>query len=399
MRRKPLKACIIFLNQMAGPLFRELAEDISKEWSPALLFTGHPDTLKANQTASLSIIAAPKYQRSSYISRILSWIRYFVYVFYQCWGLCGGALLFLVSNPPFLGLIGYVFKCLRGQRYVVLVYDIYPDTLVQFGSLKERGLITRLWRRVNRLVWENAEIVFTIGERMAANLERNFDASKTLLGKVIFIPNWADTNWIKPTAKDKNEFAKKYGQVGKLTVMYSGNLGQTHDIETILTAAKELKEYDSIHFMIIGEGAKKNLVEETKYRDGLDNLTILPFQSEGTLLFSLPTADFAVITLDKGSEGLMVPSKTYYSMAAGSALIGLCDSSSEVAHIINRHECGIVVEPGDVNSMVNWILAMFNDKTKLNNYCKNSRFAAEEYYSRKNTSRYLEALSAIRPLQ
>ena len=390
---------VIFLNQMAGPLFRELAEDISKEWSPALLFTGHPDTLKANQIASLITIASPKYQRSSYVSRILSWIQYFVYVLYRCWGLWSGALLFLVSNPPFLGLIGYVFKRLRGQRYVVLVYDIHPDMLVQFGSLKERGLITRLWRRMNRLVWENAEIVFTIGERMAANLERNFDAGKTSSGKVIVISNWANTDWIRPLEKDKNEFAKKYGQVGKLTVMYSGNLGQTHDIETILAAAKELKGYDSIHFMIIGEGAKKNLVEEAKYRDGLDNLTILSFQSEGTLPFSLPTADFAVITLDKGSEGLMVPSKTYYSMAAGSVLIGLCDSKSEVAHIINRHECGIVVEPGDVNAMVNGILALLRDKARMNRYQVNSCKAAGKYYSRKNTSQYLAALSTISPLQ
>jgi glycosyltransferase involved in cell wall biosynthesis len=386
---------IVFLNQMAGPLFRELAEDISKELSPALLFTGFPDTLKAGSIDSLSIIAAPRYRRKNDVTRILSWTQYFVCALFRCWCRWKSALLFIVSNPPFVGIIAYLFKRLRGQRYVVLVYDIYPDILVRFGRLKESGLIARLWRRMNRLVWGNAEVVFTLGDRMAANLEKQFNVGKTSAGKVFVIPNWADIDWIRPVVKSKNDFAKKYNQVGKLTVMYSGNLGQTHDIETILDAAKRLRENDAIGFMIIGEGHKKNLVEKAKFNDGLDNLTLLPFQPEYVLPTSLPTADIAVITLDKGSEGLMIPSKTYYAMAAGSALIGLCDNNSEVAHIIKRHNCGIVVSPGDVDGMVNGIIDLFGDKAKLNQYRVNSRSAAEKFYSRDNTSRYVETLSAL----
>jgi len=389
----------LFLNQMAGPLFRELAEDISKQWPVGELLTGHPDTLKCSQTGSLRIIAAPKYQRKSYLSRVLSGIHYILYVLFYCWRLPRNTLVFSMSEPLCLGVVGYLLKRLRGQCYVILVYDIYPDTLVRFGMLKESGLTARLWRRLNRLVWENAEIVFTIGEAMASSLERMFDAGKTLPGKVIFIPNWADIDWIRPVAKDKNEFAKKYGQVGKLTVMYSGNLGKTHDIETIIAAARELKGYDSIHFMIIGEGAKKSFVEQAKHRDGLDNLTILPFQPEGILPESLPTANISIVTLDKGCENLSAPSKTCYAMAAGAALIGLCNNESEIAHIINRHNCGIVVSPGDTNAMVSGIKDLLNDKAKLSRYQTNSRQAAEKFYSRKNTGQYIEALGNIKLLQ
>jgi glycosyltransferase involved in cell wall biosynthesis len=399
MNNLPKHPRIIFLNQWAGPLFRGLAHDISKKWPPGLLLTGHPDALKSEQTDSLSIVAAPKYQRRSYLSRVLSGIHYILYALFYCWKLPLDTLVFSMSEPLCLGAVGYLCKRLRGQRYVILVYDIYPDALIQFGVLKKSGLAARIWRRLNRLVWENAEIVFTIGEAMAGSLEQMFDASKTLPGKVIFIPNWADTDWIRPVAKDKNEFAKKYGQVGKLTVMYSGNLGKTHDIETIIAAARELKEYDSIHFMIIGEGAKKDLVKQAKYKDALDNLTILPFQPEDVLSTSLPTADISIITLDKGCETLSAPSKTCYAMAAGSALIGLCNNESEIAHIINRHNCGIVVSPGDTNAMVNGIKDLLNDKAKLCRYQTNSRQAAERYYSRKNTSQYVEALCAIKLLQ
>lgn len=390
---------VIFLNQMAGPLFRELAQDISEKWPPGLLLTGHPDALKAKQTDSLRIVAVLEYRRKSYLSRVLSGIRYWLCALFYCWTLPRSTLVFSMSEPLCLGMVAYLLKRLRGQNYVILVYDIYPDTLVRFGVLKESGLITRIWRRMNKLAWENAEIVFTIGEAMANSLEQMFDAGKTLPGKVIFIPNWADTDWIRPVAKDKNEFAKEYGQVGKLTVMYSGNLGKTHDIETILAAAKELEGYDSIHFMIIGEGAKKGLVEQAKHKDGLDNLTILPFQPESLLPVSLPTADISVITLDKGAEDLSAPSKICYAMAAGSALIGLCNNDSEVARIINQHKCGIVVKPGDVHAMVSGIKDLLNDNAKLRRYQTNSRRTAERFYSRKNTSQYVKALCAIKLLQ
>jgi glycosyltransferase involved in cell wall biosynthesis len=389
---------ILFLNQMAGPLFRELAEDISKHWPVGKLFTGHPDTLKAQQEEFMRIIPAPPYDRGSQILRLWSCFKYLFCAFFECLRTNKETVLFLVF-PPFLELIAYFFKKLRGQRFVILVYDIYLDAFINLGSLKDTGIIARLWRYMNRTVWENAEIVFTIGYKMAGNVERMFDSSKTAAGKVIVIPNWASTDWVKPLAKEENEFAQKYGQVGKLTVMYSGNLGKTHDIDTILKAAKELKDVDSIRFMIIGDGAKRGLVDKKKQEDNLYNMTVLDFQPEEILPFSLTTADIAVITLDKGSEGLSVPSKTYYAMASGAALIALCEESSEVAQTIEKHDCGFVIKPGDTDAMIKAILELLGDKEKLKRYKTNSRSAAERFYSRKNTSQYLQALAAVIPSQ
>ncbi len=385
---------ILFLNQMAGPLFIELAEDISAQWPVGELFTGHPDTINERQTDSLRIVAAPKYKRDNYILQLLSWTHYLIRAFFRYLFLNKNTFVFLVPFPPFLDFTAYFFKRIRGQRYAVLIYDIYPDAQINFGPLKESGLIAQIWRKINRVSWENAEVVFTIGYKMAENLERMFDSGKTPAGKVIVIPNWASTDWIKPLAKEENEFARQYDQVGKLTVMYSGNLGQTHDIDTILEAAKELKGNDSIRFMIIGEGAKKDLVEQAKSKEDLHNMTVLGFQPEETLPYSLTTADIAIITLDSGSEGLSVPSKTYYSMASGAALIAICDENSEVARTISKHDCGYVVNPGNTNAMVKAILELLDDEEKLKRYKNNSRNAADNFYSRKNTKQYIDVLSS-----
>lgn len=386
---------ILFLNQMAGPLFRELAEDISGKWPSGELFTGHPDTIKAEQKEFLKITTAPTYERGNYILRLWSWFRYLFLAFFRYLFLNKNTFVFLVPFPPFLDFIACFFKRLRGQRYAVLVYDIYPDALINFGPLKESGLIAKIWRGTNRVSWQNAEVVFTIGYKMAENLERMFDSSKTSAGKVITIPNWANTDWIRPLAKKENRFAQKYKQVGKLTVMYSGNLGQTHDIETILETAKELKENGSIKFMIIGDGAKKGLVEQAKYKENLHNLTVLDFQPEEILPYSLATADIAIITIDNGLEGVSVPSKTYYSMASGAALIALCNENSEVAQTIKKHNCGFIITPGNTNAMIKAILELLGDKEKLKCYKNNSRNAAENFYSRKNTKQYIDVIASF----
>jgi glycosyltransferase involved in cell wall biosynthesis len=324
--------------------------------------------------------------------RLWSWFKYLFCAFFECLRTDKDTVLFLVY-PPFLELTAYFLKKIRKQRYVVLVYDIYPDTFINFGPLRDAGLIAGMWRRMNRTVWKDAEIVFTIGYKMAEKVESMFDSSKTAAGKVIAIPNWASTDWIKPLAKEGNWFAQKYDQVGKLTVMYSGNLGQTHDIGTILKAAKELKGTDSIRFMIIGDGAKKGIVEQAKSKEDLYNLTVLDFQAEEVLPYSLAAADISVVTLDKGSEGLSVPSKTYYAMASGAALIALCEEDSEVAQAIKKHDC-FVIKPGDTNAMVKAILELLGDEEKLKRCKTNSRSAAEKYYSRNNTDQYIDALSS-----
>ncbi len=384
---------IIFLNQMAAILFRELAKEVASRWYPSILFTGHPDTIKEGSCDSLIIKAGPMYDRTSSFTRIVSWLKYSFKALFLCLFSNRKTLLFFVPFPPLLGIIAYICKKLKDQHYVVLVYDIYPDIFVRFGPLNESGLVVRIWHYINKLFYENADVIFTIGEKMANKLETRFDVKKTITGKVVVIPNWADVDKIKPIPKGENPFALRHGQLGNLTVMYSGNLGQSHDIETILAAICRLRNDNRIHFMIIGDGAKKKLVDKTKKENNLQNLTVLPFQPEDIIPFSLTTAEVSIVTLDKGSEGLSVPSKTFYAMASGSALIGLCDADSEVAQLIERHQCGVVVQPGDVKSLVREVLCLLNQKERLEKYRFNSRLASEQSYSKKNIQEYIDVLS------
>jgi glycosyltransferase involved in cell wall biosynthesis len=321
MMREPIlkinvKPKILFLNQMAGTLFRELAERLSEKWYPSLLCTGHPDTIRKGGTDSLHIREAPLYDKRSEFRRIWSWFRYFFTAFYQSLKSPVSTQLFISSNPPFLFAIGYLLKILRGQRYIVLVYDIYPDILVCLGRLNERGVIAWIWRSFNKAAWENAEIVFTLSKSMAKNMKSQFDPKRTTHGEIVIVPPWVDRNFIKPIPKSENWFAQKYNLANKLTLIHSGNIGATYNIEAIVELARVCRDDKRFNFLIIGDGAKRHIVENAIQLEKLNNITLLPPLPEEVLPYSLSTGDIAVVLLMPGLDGLMLPSTIPYYLAS-----------------------------------------------------------------------------------
>lgn len=373
---------LLILNQMAGPMTWELAEDLGAALGGVALLTGHPDTLAKGSRAAVQLYPAAPYQRGSYPRRMLSWLAYWVQAFAWLWRWPAATPLLLFSNPPLLPWLGWLMRRLRGQRYYVMVHDIYPDVLVRSGALAEHHPLIRLWRWLNRCAYEQAEVVMTLGECMAANLAGQFDPTQTQAGRVEIIYPWADTDLIRPIPKAENPFAQKYGQVDKLTVMYSGNMGLAHDIETMLAAAEALHDEPKIHFMFIGDGPKWPLVEEAIRTRRLANVTLLPWQPEEVLPLSLATADIGLVSLDELARGLAIPSKTFYMMAAGVAIISLSRSPNDLEPAIEQGKCGFCLEPGEVRQVVQVIRGFSSDIRLLKQYQQAARISSEHIFSR-----------------
>ena len=181
-------------------------------------------------------------------------------------------------------------------------------------------------------------------------------------------------------AKAQNSFAAEHGQLGKLTVLYSGNLGLSHDLNTMIEAARSLRAHSDIHFLTIGQGSQWEALQQAA--NELDNLSLLPYQPVNVIPYSLTTGDVAVISLDRGLEGVSFPSKTQFMMAAGAALIGLGHHPNDIQMTIDEYQCGVNVEPGDVDGFAGAVLRFRDDPVFLDACRSNSRKAAEEYSSR-----------------
>lgn len=390
---------IIFLNQMAGPLFREFAEDMSlKLPKKSVLFTGHPDTLKiGSSVGKLKISRAPIYNRKSNLSKALSWINYSLFVLWKMLNTNKKTAVIISTNPPILGVLALIVNFFKKTPYVVIVYDMHLDISINFGLLNKKSFFVKLWRLINRKVWNKSVGVYTIGHFMAKNLKKQFEVKKTKLAHVGVAYPWVDTKKIKPIPKIKNPLCSKFGQKGKITILYSGNMGVTHDINSILEAAKILNGQKNISFLLFGEGERwKNAINFQK-KNNLKNLQIFPFQSEEKLPYTMPLADIALVSLDIGAEGYMLPSKMFYYMSAGAAVIGICKGNNDVSKVIQSADCGMITEPNNPRKLANIIKLLSRDKKKLQNFKKKSRKTVLAKYSRKACSEKLnkEILSLI----
>jgi glycosyltransferase involved in cell wall biosynthesis len=222
----------------------------------------------------------------------------------------------------------------------------------------------------------------TLGDCMAATLAGRFDPTRTKAGRLEIIPPWADTAKLRPRPKAENWFARSQAQVGKLTVMYSGNMGMGHDIETMLNAARRLRSARDLHFMFIGAGPKWQIIADYLHKEAPANVTLLPWQPEAVVPFSLATADVALVSLEAGAEGLAFPSKALSAMAAGSALLGLSNIPSDLQVLIEQFHCGLNIKPGDVEGLVKAILTFKNNQIFLNKCRESARMAAEQDFGR-----------------
>ena len=70
------------------------------------------------------------------------------------------------------------------------------------------------------------------------------------IDEVGVVPPWVDINFIKPLLKSQNKYSSRFIKDKKFVVLYSGNMGITHDIESIVKAADELKEFSSIFIFV-----------------------------------------------------------------------------------------------------------------------------------------------------
>ena len=112
-----------------------------------------------------------------------------------------------------------------------------------------------------------------------------------------------------------------------------------------MRAAKLLEHRTDIHFLLIGGGEQFEPMQCLAESLQLDNLTLLPYQSRELFPQSVASGDVTLVSLEEAANSLSTPSKTYFAMAAGSAVVAVTSKESELAKTVERHQIGRQVDP------------------------------------------------------
>jgi glycosyltransferase involved in cell wall biosynthesis len=230
----------------------------------------------------------------------------------------------------------------------------------------------------------------TLGEVMARTLS-SYTSQTPLV-----IPDWSTIEPAAVPPREANPMRAELGLGNRLTVLYSGNIGLTHDLGIIVDAAVQFAGDDSVRFVIIGEGAQHDRLRIEAQIRGVGHLFgFLPRQTAERLPVSMGLGDLSVVTVAPGAENTCMPCKTYDYLAAGSPILAIVRRPSDLANVVDAHRCGVVVAPGDVDGLVAAIRDALPQDTRFQQMRAAARRAATEVFSAQvQCARLVEVLEA-----
>lgn len=390
-----------------GQLMTDLAVGLQKRGLDMTVYTGQPNyhsgdngkqpRVSTHEGVRVKRIRAPQVRQSSFVRRGFNWLVFTGWMFVTL--LISrpnrDRELVFVSTPPFLPIAMWLVCTLRGWEYTYIVYDLYPDFTIERGYFTEGGIVDIIWSGLNTHIFGDAKHVVALGPVMRERIiECAGEAIDT--SKIAIIHNWADAEFITPRDKSENWFSKKHGLTDTFTLLYSGNIGENHDLETVVEAAGQLDDEDGVRVLIIGEGDKRDdivaLADQYDLRGS--RITFLPYQPREDLPYSLTAGDVSIVSVQEGMKGICVSSKLYTALAAGMPVLVIAQPNDDEARIVKTFDAGRQVTQGDVNAVVDAIRTWQDNPDLVAEQGQNARNAFETRFTKEHSiDRYYELLA------
>ena len=287
-----------------------------------------------------------------------------------------------MTDPPIEGIAGALVARLSGRPFVYNIRDMYPDMAVG-GAIVRSGGFTARWEAMHRWALRQAARIIVLGEDMRDRIiAKGIDPARVVVSRDgITIP--------ETVASLDNSVAQEIRGDFRFVLVHAGNVGFYGAWQTLISAVRML-ENEGVGLVFIGEGAMKSQVESMA--EGCRAIRFLPFRPAGEIPLVLSSGDMHVVTVKRGLEGVVVPSKLYPTLAAGRPVLGVAPEESDVVRIIRRTGCGIAANPDDPNSVAEAIRNVLHDTEQLQTMARRAREISFSYDRVKQLKIFSETL-------
>lgn len=361
------KPSVVFINRVyppqrgaTGRVLRDLARAFAEEgWRVTVVTTGQRPRREHDGLIRLIRVKAACKTKKTH-----SYIGVWAKLFWAALNLPRHDLVVTMTDPPLMVVAGRIISSLKGSRHIHWCQDLYPDILPALGYKMPSGRL-RFYHKLSRRAMRKCDKVVTIGRCMARKLTHSGIDPR----KVAVIPNWPDFELLPPGEHGvtrRRKVRRVSGVKGarpfdllltdgaerKFRVLYSGNLGRAHPLDTVLKAAEILHgQHPEIEFVFVGDGPNYERLAQERSRRGLDNIRLLPFQPASRLRELMESGDLHLITMKHESSGMLVPCKLYAAFAVGRPCILVGPEDCEPAQVIGDFKAGCIVPQGDADRL------------------------------------------------
>ena len=369
---------IVIINQAANYLTIGFANAFYEEFEHVTLMTGSVHVQGEALNNAIELKKINRWEESPVLKKILSFLKALFLMWWLLITKYRRHEVFFVSVPP----MGYLLNLVLPHKFSMVIWDVYPDVF-KIAGMKDSNPIYRFWAFLNKKSFAKAFKIFTISSKMADLLKAYTDRD------VLVCHIWSIFQENNKIEKNKNIFIKDHGFQNKFIVQYSGNIGVTHNVETLVEIAKLLQDNTQILFQIIGRGPRKSKLENLVKKINLSNCVFLPFQSDDMFPYSLSAADVGVVILDETTSKGSVPSKSYNLMSYGIPSLYIASKDSQLNEYADKYEHGSCFAKSELGEAVAFLEKASQDSSFYKKLSQNSLHAAENF-KRCNADKFIE---------
>jgi colanic acid biosynthesis glycosyl transferase WcaI len=302
-------------------------------------------------------VGSTDYPRFNMKRRVLNYLSYVALavpraLFVPC------DVVLAMTDPPFQGIVGAFVAMLKGKPYVYNIRDLYPDMAVG-GSLVPPGAMARIWELLHRWALKRATHVIVLGDDMRARIiTKGVDAAR-----VVVVRDGAEVPASDaPKPEIDEEVVRTIRGDANFVLVHAGNLGFYGAWDTLLEAAGELAK-DGVRLVFVGDGAQKEKI--VARATGLANVVFLPFFPGIKIPSVLASADAHVITIKRGLEGVVVPSKLYGILVAGKPILAVAPLETDVVSLGGAQGFAACCDPDQPKEMVDAVRLLLAERLRV----------------------------------
>lgn len=329
------------------------------------------------------------YPRTQMKKRVFNYLSYVFLAVPRAFFLPCDVIL-AMTDPPFEGIVGAFVALLKRKPFVYNIRDLYPDMAVG-GSIVKPGLLARIWEQLHRWALRRATRVIVLGEDMRHRiLAKGIDPAGVAVVRdgAEIVPAGA------PAPALDSEVIRAIRGDFRFVLLHAGNLGFYGAWDALLSGAAAL-DGDGIGLVFVGDGAQRQRLEAAAAI--IPNVRFLPFFPASKISSVLAAADAHLITVKRGLEGVVVPSKMYGILAAGKPIVAVAPRECDVVSLGEAKGFSISCDPDDPARFARLVRQLSQSPAKLNEMAGAALAAAPEFDRSSELQKLLKIIEAAAP--
>lgn len=318
--------------------------------------------------------------------RAIDYLRFHVLSLVLNLWIIGRQDVVIATSPPLtIGLVSWLLGLRWGAPSVYKVAEVYPDLAIRQGVVRGSILIGAM-KALERFVYAKSAMIVPIVDQFRTVIhDRGVPDAKLRT-----IPDCVDLDTYRPLPR-KTAFAAEHGLLDDFVVLYGGNVGLFQDWESVLFAAERVQQLP-ITFVIVGDGARRNWLEENIRSRGLRNVRLFGYQPRDRMPEINASCDVALVPLTSAGSKDGFPSKVYSTLACERPVIVSAPEGSDMAALVTHARCGRAVPPEDGPALADAVRRAYEEREDLPEEGRRGRGLIERHYSKESVALRYDAM-------